>query len=272
MANELQERYSNLVDKKLRDELVTKDGVIFNNKYEGNPKAGVVKIPSRDTEVAIGDYNKTNGVSLTESATTYIDLALDNDKAVNELIDGFDAQAVPDNIVADRLESASYSLALQIDKDSIGALEGLTGATKVTKDAPTTTPYKDLMDARVEMSKVGVPKDRRYAIVSPEFLAILMQDNNFIREGDLSQELLMTGAVGKCGGFAIYECNHLGEKTDFICGHPDFCHRVMEWQVPVHLQDLNGSGKYIGASAVQGRKIYGIKVPKEKTVVIQVNA
>ena len=43
--------------------------------------------------------------------------------------------------------------------------------------------------------------------------------------------------------------------TEFICGHPNWCHRVMEWQVPVHLQDLAGSGKYIGASAVQGRKM-----------------
>lgn len=30
--------------------------------------------------------------------------------------------------------------------------------------------------------------------------------------------------------------------------------------MPVHIQDLNGSGKYIGASAVQGRLAYGHKV------------
>lgn len=40
MAHELQERYSALVDLKLRDVLVKKDGVIFNNRYEGDPKAG----------------------------------------------------------------------------------------------------------------------------------------------------------------------------------------------------------------------------------------
>ena len=43
----------------------------------------------------------------------------------------------------------------------------------------------------------------------------------------------------------------------------------MEWQVPVHLQDLNGSGNFIGASAVQGRKVYGVKVSKPQTLYIK---
>ena len=61
MAHTAQERYSQLVDIKLRAELVKKDGIVFNNRYEGDPKAGTVKIPVRDTEVTVSDYNKTNG-------------------------------------------------------------------------------------------------------------------------------------------------------------------------------------------------------------------
>lgn len=37
----------------------------------------------------------------------------------------------------------------------------------------------------------------------------------------------------------------------------------------VHIQDLGGSGKYIGASAVQGRKIYGMKISKPETVYVK---
>lgn len=40
MAHEQQERYSDLVLAKLRDSLVLKDGVVFNNDYEGKPSAG----------------------------------------------------------------------------------------------------------------------------------------------------------------------------------------------------------------------------------------
>ena len=111
MAHELQERYSALVDLKLRDVLVKKDGVIFNNRYEGDPKAGSVKVPVRDTEVVVGDYVKTTGATATHGDTAYITVTIDKDKAVNEIIDGYDAAAVPDNLVADRLDSAAYSRA-----------------------------------------------------------------------------------------------------------------------------------------------------------------
>ncbi|MEG1323080.1 MAG: hypothetical protein RSD01_08120, partial [Ruthenibacterium sp.] len=65
MAHESQIRYSDMVDAKLRATLVKKDGVIFNNRYEGNPKAGSVKVPVRDTEVVVADYNKQTGAKST---------------------------------------------------------------------------------------------------------------------------------------------------------------------------------------------------------------
>ena len=111
MAHDLQERYAKMVLAKIRKELVLKDGVVFNNDYEGDPKAGAVKIPSRDSEVTVSDYDKANGISASSGSTTYITMNIDQDKAVNEVIDGYDAQAVPDNLVADRLDSAGYALA-----------------------------------------------------------------------------------------------------------------------------------------------------------------
>ena len=119
MAHANQERWSKLVDAKLRNQLVTRDNYIFNNRYEGDPKAGKVKIPVRDTEVSVKDYNKATGIDPEAGTTTYLELNIDQDEAVNELIDGFDAASVPDGIVADRLDSAGYSLGLSIDKKSI---------------------------------------------------------------------------------------------------------------------------------------------------------
>ena len=272
MAHTLRERYSSLVDAKLRQTLVTKDNLIFNNKYEGNPKSGLVKIPVRDGEVEVGEYDKSNGMALTEGATTYIDLVLDHDVAVNELIDGFDAQAVPDNIVADRLDSAGYSLGLKIDKDSLTCLE--TQGTKLgdTTAIDETNAYKNFMKARTTMSRNGVPNDGRYAIVCPEVMEVIMQDERFIKQGDLSQDLVAQGVVGRIGGFNVFESCNMDENTEVIFGHKDFAHRVEEWSVGVHLQDLNGSGKYVGASAVQGRKIYGVKVTKAKAILVKAKA
>lgn len=277
-----QERWSSLVDAKLRQMLVTRDNYIFNTNYEGNPKAGKVKIPVRDTEVETKDYDKANGIDPAAGTTTYMDLDIDQDKAVNELIDGFDAAAVPDNIIADRLDSAGYSLALEMDKKSINVLETTSGVNvSATKTAATeTTAYKEVLAARTYLSKKGVPQDGRWLIVSPDFMAVLMMDDHFIRQGDLSQQMKNAGAVGSVAGFAVYESNNLmvdnttvvsskKTTTEFIAGHPNWCHRVQEWSVDVHNQDLAGSGKYIGASAVQGRKIYGVKVSKPQTVYIK---
>ena len=286
MAHANQERWSKLVDAKLRNQLVTRDNYIFNNRYEGDPKAGKVKIPVRDTEVSVKDYNKATGIDPEAGTTTYLELNIDQDEAVNELIDGFDAASVPDGIVADRLDSAGYSLGLSIDKKSIEALQAATGATtgatiSATKTAATeSNAYKLALEAKRVLSRKGVPAEGRFMIVSPEYLEVLMLDEHFIKRGDLSQEMVQAGVAGKIAGFNVFESNNMDYEnttrvtskkttTEFICGHPNWCHRVMEWQVPVHLQDLAGSGKYIGASAVQGRKVYGIKVSKPQTLYIK---
>ena len=93
MAHISQERYSKLVRAKIRKELKLKDGVVFNNDYEGKPTAGSVKIPVRDGEVAVSDYDKANGINGTHGSTAYETMVIDKDKAVNEVID-FDAKAV----------------------------------------------------------------------------------------------------------------------------------------------------------------------------------
>lgn len=274
MAHTLQERYSQLVDIKLRALLVKKDGVIFNNRYEGDPKAGKVKVPVRDTEVTVAQYDKANGISATQGTTTYLDVPIDKDYAVNEIIDGYDASAVPDNLTADRLDSASYALALQMEKDATTVLESSAtqydDTTALTKD----NIYEKIVGVRTSMSKANVPNDnRRWLLVTPDVYALVLTSPEFIKASDLGDAVVQTGAVGRIAGFNVYEDNTLAaESTEFIAGHPDWCTRVNEWQVPVHLQDVNGSGKYIGASAVQGRKIYAHKVTKASTLFIKKKA
>ena len=273
MAHNLQERYSQLVDVKLRATLVTKDNVIFNTRYEGNPIAGAVKVPVRDTEVAVQNYNPLTGVNLTNGDTNYLTITIDNDKAVNELIDGYQANAVPDNLVADRLDSAGYSTASTLDTDALNVLGTAHTATYASNDprygkkASSATAsgkaFEDVTDAGEKLDLAFVPQEGRYVIVSPSFYKSILNDkDNFIKKGDLSQKIVETGAVGEIGGFAVYRSAKLPSGVDAIFGHPDFATRVDEWSVPVHLQDLAGSGQYIGASAVQGRMVYKHAVTK----------
>lgn len=279
MAHTLQERYSNMVLSKLRKELVTRDNYIFNNTYEGDPKAGKVKIPVRG-EVNVKDYDKANGIAGETGTTTYKDLAIDTDKAVNEIIDGYDASAVPYGIVADRLDSAGYSLASTVDKDSIKALE-TKGTVLDTKTALTKTNiYGTILEIGAKMTRAGVPTKGRWLIVAPESKSLLLRDPEFIKQGDISQQLVAEGAFGQIGGFTCFEsANTMFEDTsivaskktttEFIAGHPLFASRVMEFSVPVHLQDLSGSGNFIGASAVQGRLVYGVDITKPEAIFVK---
>ena len=116
MALTLQDRFSRIVDAKLRASLVQRDGFVWNTKYEGDPKAGAVKVPVRD-EATVVSYDKANGAAKSYTAGSFITIAIDKDKAVNEILDGYDAAAVPDNIVADRLDAAGYGLALAMNAD-----------------------------------------------------------------------------------------------------------------------------------------------------------
>ncbi|MGN0706895.1 MAG: hypothetical protein ACI4JC_02730 [Faecalibacterium sp.] len=272
MAHSQQERYSQLVDAKLRATIVKRTGVICNSRYDGSPKAGAVKIPVRDTEVEVSDYNKKTGSEMTHGDTSFLTVAIDKDKAVNELIDGFDAASVPGDLVADRLDSAGYSLALQMEQDASAEL--VAGGTTLASTAALTKAgvYENIVDTRTKLSEAHVPTDSRWLLVSPETYALILKSPEFIKASDLGDSVVQTGAVGRIAGFNVYEDSTLGENVEYIAGHPDWFTRVEEWSVPVAVNDLKGSGSFIGACAVQGRKIYAHKVTKAKTVLIKKKA
>lgn len=259
-AHEHQERWSKLVLAKLRQELVLKDGVVFNNDYEGSPAAGVVKIPVRDEEVQVSDYDKANGIQGTNGSTAYENMPITKDKALNEIIDGYDATAVPDNLVADRLDSAAYSMAKQIDTDggtTLLAAATVDNETELTKD----NIYSKIVDIRTRMNKANIPNDgKRYLLALPDAMALILKSPEFISASSLGDEVKQTGAIGKIAGFLVIEWNDTTANLQMLAGHPRFATRATEFAVDIHLQDLSGSGKYIGASAVQGRKVYDHKV------------
>lgn len=259
-AHEHQERWSKLVLAKLRNELVLKDGVVFNNDYEGSPAAGVVKIPVRDEEVQVSDYDKANGIVGTHGSTAYENMPITKDKALNEIIDGYDANAVPDNLVADRLDSAAYSMAKQIDTDggtTLLAAATVDNETELTKD----NIYFKIVDIRTRMNKANIPNDgKRYLLALPDAMALILKSPEFISASSLGDEVKQTGAIGKIAGFLVIEWNDTTANLQMLAGHPRFATRATEFAVDIHLQDLSGSGKYIGASAVQGRKVYDHKV------------
>lgn len=265
MAHEAQVRYSSLVLAKMRSENILKDGIIFNNDYEGDPVAGSVKVPVRDDEVRVGDYDRSAGGDLSESSTVYRPILINREKYVNELIDSYDAASVPDNLVADRLDSAGYSMARALDTDGASTL--ISQGTRVNISAVTSgTVYSDVVNIRTLMSKANVPNDgRRYLLVTPDIYAEMLKSPLFVSASALGDDVKQSGAVGKIAGFTVFEWNDSTANLAMIAGHPRYATRINAWKVPVAINDLKDA-KHIGASAVQGRSVYGHEVLRKSAV------
>lgn len=205
MAHEAQERYSNLVMEKLRAECVLADGFVFNTDYEGDPTAGAVQIPVRDTEVKVSDYDKANGLAPTNGETKYTTLVINKDKGINELIDGYDAESVPDKLVADRLDSGSYALGYTLDVD--GGTTLLAGSTTTNVEVLSADNiYDAIVDIRADMTKAHIPNDgKRYLLVTPDAYSLVLKCPQFVPASELGDEVKKTGAVGKISGFLVKE-------------------------------------------------------------------
>lgn len=265
MAHEQQVKYSDLVLAKLRAENVLKDGVVFNNDYEGDPASGSVMVPTRDTEVAASDYDKANGLAPSTGNTAYVGILINKDKAVNEIIDGYDAEAVPDGIIAERLDSAGYSLARAMDNDGATALLAagtVVGIASQDKDSI----YSALVAQRVAMDKDNIPGVGRFALVTPDYIGLIVNSPQFTQASSLGDAVKESGAIGRIAGFNVVEWNDSTANLAMICGHPRFATRVKAWKVPVALKSLDGDAKYIGASAVKGRLVYAHKVLRSAAV------
>lgn len=268
-THERQERYANAIVKLMRPMLKIRN--TFSRDYEGNPVSGAVKVPVRNTDVAIVDYNIKNGVALSQSATTYKNISVDNHKAINELIDGYEAQAVPDNLKAQRLESGAYVVASTLEADAIKALT--TGTTDSTmEDCTKENVYSNILADIAEIAKLGVDKSRIRVAISYATELLLLTDEKYSNTtSQIGAELAREGIVGRINGVNVLtqELGQVGGKdVEYIVYAIDWCQAIDEWMIEPTINDLK-DGAHIGASALQGRMVYADKVTNTGAVIVK---
>lgn len=267
-----QESYSKIVDAKLRANSVF--AAIFNQRHDGSAAAGAVKIPVR-TDATAGAYVTATGLAISNPATTYQTMVCDNDYAVNELIDGFMAAAVPDGMVAERLDSAGYSLANVIDAALAADLITHGTASSDTTALTKSNVYEKIVTDVATVKKAKVDPTKLWIAVTSDTYAKLIQSPEFVGAAANVGEL-GAGYMGRLAGIPVYEAINLNglttgsgssQKTvDYVVGNGDFCHFAMAWSAPVAVNDL-ADGAHIGCSAVQGRIAFGYKITQTTSVV-----
>lgn len=243
----------------------------FSRDYEGNPVAGAVKVPKREMDVAVVDYDVKSGVELSQSATEYLNVPVDNHKAINELIDGYEASAVPDNLVAQRLESGAYSTAKVLETDAISIL--LKGTESEQEDCTEANVYSNIVKDIAILAKQGVDKNRMFVAIDYATETLLLTDEKYSNtSSQIGAELAREGVVGRINGVNVI-VEDLGKDdsekdVQYIVYGVDWTQAIDEWAVQPTINNLS-DGKHIGASALQGRMVYADVLTNTKAVIVK---
>ena len=249
-----QERYADTIVKLMRKEFNIRNE--FSRDYEGSPVSGAVNVPTRNGDITLSDYDILNGITMTQSATDYLQILVDGHKAFSELVDGYEAEAVPDNMKAQRLESAGYVVGKALELDAIYALIN-GGTTEASTEATTKDNVYETIATSVKNLKArGISTDGLRIAVSADVELKLLTDSKFANTaGTLGAELVRNGVIGKINGVQVKPNYLLPENVEYIVYAPAWCQAIDEWKVEPAFKDIN-DGKHVGASALQGRMVY----------------
>lgn len=230
----------------------------FSTDYEIDGATGAINVPTRSGEVTISDYDIKNGVELTQSATDYVVLPVDKNYAINELIDGYEAEAVPDDLRANRIAAAASSMGAK--KESLAIAELVKKGTKSgDTDALTTSDvYAKIAKEVSNMKKRGMKVASMRIVVDADTELLLLTDDKFANSSStVGAELLREGVIGKINGVAVKPNYALTENVEFIVYDKRFAQKYEVWSVEPSINNL-ADGKHIGASALQGRMVGGL--------------
>lgn len=249
-----QERYADTIVKLMRKEFNIRNE--FSRDYEGDPTSGAVNVPTRNGDITLSDYDVLNGITMTQSATDYLQILVDGHKAFSELVDGYEAEAVPDNLRAQRLESAAYVTGKALEMSAIAAL--INGGTTEASTSATTEDnvYKTIATSVKTLKARGISANDLRIAVSADTELKLLTDAKFANtSGALGAELVRNGVIGKINGVQVKPNYLLPDAVEYIVYAPAWCQAIDEWKVAPSFNNIQ-DGKHVGASALQGRMVY----------------
>lgn len=267
MAVNYATKYSSNVDEKFAKESIIAGAINQDYDWEGTT---AIKVYSVGTS-ALNDYTLT-GTSRygtpAELDNEIQTMVLSQDKSFTFTID-----KKSQDDTAGAME-AGQALAREIreiviptvDKYVLQRMVNAVGssATGTIKDY-----YGTFLDGNNALDDADVPTDGRICYVSSAFRKGIMQDANFIKNGDLSQNMLITGQIGEIDGVAIVKGgNRLPAGVDFIITHPvatTYAMKLEEYKVHDDAPGISGS-------LVEGRIRYDAFVRRNKKSAIYVHS
>lgn len=250
-------KYSSKIDETIINGALSGPSVNQDYDFVG---AKTVKVYSFNP-VAMNDYTRSGSNrygSPAELDDSVQELTLTMDRSFTLTIDKGNKLDSPDGV-----RDAAKALRRQIDEVIIPELDKYRFTTiaidaghkfYATTAITTSTAYKAFLDANEAIDEEDVPSTGRVCNCSPAFYNLIKQDNNFIKSGDLSQEMLIKGQVGEIDGVAIVKVagSRLPAGLLFEITHKAAC------VAPVKIEDykIHDNPPGISGMLVEGRVYY----------------
>lgn len=135
-------------------------------------------------------------------------------------------------------------------------------------DPSASNAYALFLAAQEDLDNAKVPQGGRFALVTPAFLNYIKQCDGFIKKGDMSQEITITGVVGEIDGVLVIKA----PASYFPLGIHCVLTNRMVMPSPVKLQDykIHQDPPGINGWLVEGRIRYDAFILDEKADAIAV--
>jgi hypothetical protein len=176
------------------------------------------------------------------------------------VIDGYEAEAVPDNIRANRIEAAGYSLGLK--KENMAITELVDGGTTSSDTTALTEndAYRKIATEVKNMKARNMDVSQMRIVVDANTELLLLTDEKFANtSGQLGAELIREGVIGKINGVPVKANYLLPNNVEFIIYDKRFIQKYEVWAVEPTIKDIQDD-THIGASHLVGREVGGLKV------------
>lgn len=249
---------------------------LVNRDYEGDiKKQGDTVHINTIGAVTIGTYTKDTDFSTGPEALTTTDstLVINQAKYFNFAVDDIDTAQAAGDVMDKAMQRAAYGLADVADKylaDQLAAAITTANGNQVGTTAVALTKdnvYENVVKMKIILDKANVPTTGRWLVIPPEMVALILQDDRFVKTGGtMAEDTLANGWVARAAGFDIYESNNCNSATSsntttytITAGDEGAC---------TYAEQISDTEAYRPekrfADAVKGLHLYGAKVVDPK--------
>ena len=269
MAINYAEKYSAKVDERFK--LGSLVNAIINRDYDFTG-VKTVKVYSIDT-AAMNDYQRS-GLSRygtpDDLQDTVQELTITQDRAFTFVIDKGDEaeQAGAKNAGAALRRQIDEVVIPEFDKYVLGKVVGGAGKT-ATAAITNANAYDAFLAGTEELDEKKVPAVGRVALVTPAYFRKLKQDDAFVKNSDLGQQIVLTGQVGAIDNIPVIKvpASYFPANVEFVITHP------VATTAPIKLSEYKIHENPVGISGqlAEGRTHYDAFVLNNKAHAIYVH-